>query len=335
MTSSHRLALSAGIAALALGFGAAAAHAQFKLGSQRAGTSSGSFLKIGIGARASALGESFVAVANDPTAIYWNPAGLASLQRQEVALSHVEWPGDVNYEHIAYVVPSRRFGGSFAFQLGVLSTEMDETTEYSPFGTGRTFFYSDMVAGAAYARRWTDKLLVGVGVKFVREDLGSDVGGPTTSATLVDVGSIYYLGYGSVRVATSLTNFGAEMTPSGTFVSPLTGEERGYDGFDPPIQFRYGIAFEPIENEQQRLTTALEIAQPADNAQRIKLGLEWSYRHTFALRTGYDFNSDAMKFAAGAGFNAKLNNTQATIDYAYTDGGPLGAVNRLSLGMRF
>lgn len=335
MTSSLRRAAGALIAALATLTLASGAHAQFKLGSQRAGTSSGSFLKIGVGARASALGESFVAVANDPSAIYWNPAGLASMVRQEVTLSHIAWPGDINYEHIAYVLPSARFGGSFAFQLGVLATEMDETSEYSPFGTGRTFFYSDVVAGAAYARRWTDKLLVGVGVKFVREDLGSDVGGPVTSATLVDVGSIYYLGYGSVRVATSLTNFGAEMTPSGTFISPLSGEERSYDGFDPPIQFRYGMAFEPIENATQRLTTSLEIAQPADNAQRIKLGLEWSYRRSFALRTGYDFNADAMKFAAGAGIHAVLNNTQASIDYAFTDGGPLGAINRLSLGLRF
>src|SRR2546425_1036113 len=227
------------------------ARAQFSLGQQRAGTSSGTFLRIGVGARAIGLGESFVAVANDPSAIYWNPAGLASLQRQEVALSHVGWPGDVNYEHVAYVLPVRRLGGSLAFQLGVLSTEIDETTELQPFGTGRSFFYSDLVVGGAYARRWTDKLLVGAGVKYVREDLGSEVGGPTTNATLVDIGSIYYLGYGSVRIATSLSNFGPELRPGGQFVSPITGEVRSYDAFDPPVVFRYGIAFEPIENTTQ------------------------------------------------------------------------------------
>jgi long-subunit fatty acid transport protein len=337
MTSDHGRAAAGRVAAvtIALMLGAVPAGAQFKLGSQRAGTSSGSFLKIGIGARASALGESFVAVANDPSAIYWNPAGLASLQRQEVSLSHVSWPGDVNYEHVAYVLPSRRFGGSFAFQVGVLGTEMNETTELAPYGTGRTFFYSDVVAGAAYARRWTDKLLVGFGLKYVREDLASDVGGPTTSAMLVDIGSIYYLGYGSVRVATSLTNFGGELTPSGEYVSPYTGEVRSYDGFDPPILFRYGLAFEPVESADQRLTTSVEIAQPADNAQRVKFGLEWAYKRTLALRSGYDFNADALQFAAGAGVNAVLNNTQASIDYAFTDGGPLGAVNRLSLGLRF
>ena len=199
------------------------ARAQFSLGQQRAGTSSATFLKIGIGARAVGLGESFVAVANDPTAMFWNPAGIASMQRQGITLSHASWPGDVNYEHIAYVLPVRRLGGSLGFQLGALETQIDETTELQPFGTGRSFYYTDFVAGMAYARRWTDKLLVGLGVKYLHEDLGTDVGGPGLDAFLVDMGSIYYLGYGSVRIATSLTNFGPEMTPGGSFVSPISG----------------------------------------------------------------------------------------------------------------
>lgn len=333
MTSNRLLGLAS--IAVALAMGAATAHAQFRLGSQRAGTSSGSFLKISVGARASALGEAFVAVANDPTAIYWNPAGLASLQRQEALVSHVEWPGDVRYEYLAYVLPSRRFGGSFAFQLGSLNTEIDETTEFQPFGTGRSFIFSDLVAGVAYARRWTDKLLIGAGVKYVREDLGSDVGGPVTQATLFDMGSIYYLGYGSVRIATSLTNFGAALRPGGEFVSETTGERRTYDAFDPPIQFRYGLAFEPIENRDQRLTASLEIAQPADNAQRIKSGLEWTWQRRIALRTGYNFNADELKFSAGAGMYFGIGQTQGTFDYAYSDAGMLGGVNRMSLGMRF
>src|SRR5690348_10821830 len=148
--TSKRFVFAFALLAVALAGATGTARAQFTLGGQRAGTSSGSFLKIGVGARAVALGESYVAVANDPSTIYWNPAGLASLQRQEVQFSHADWPADVHYEHAVWVLPSRRFGGSFAFQLGVLSTEMDETTELNPFGTGRSFLYSDLVAGMAY-----------------------------------------------------------------------------------------------------------------------------------------------------------------------------------------
>jgi hypothetical protein len=316
------------------------ARAQLALGEQRVGTSSGSFLRIGVGARATGLGESFVAVANDPSAIYWNPAGLASLQRSELLLSHIEWPAEIRYEHAAWVLPVRRLGGSLAFQFGMLTTTLDETTELQPFGTGRTFLYSDVVAGAAYARRWTDKLLVGAGAKYVREDLGSDVGGPITNVVLVDIGSIYYLGYGSVRIATSLSNFGAQFKPTdpnsgGQWVSPVTGERRNYDGFDPPTVFRYGIAFEPIENAQQRLTTSLEANQPSDNALAIKAGAEWTWNRRLALRSGYDFNSDEFKFSAGAGLYAGIGQSQLTVDYAYTQGDFLGAINRLSMGVRF
>jgi len=293
-----------------------------------------------VGARAVALGEAFVAVANDPSAIYWNPAGLASMQRAEVLLSHLEWPADIAYEHAVVVLPVPRFGGSLGIQLGVLSTEIDETTELRPFGTGRTFLYSDMVAGVAFARRWTDKLLVGGGLKYVREDLGADVGGPVTQAMLVDIGSIYYLGFGSVRIATTLSNFGAELRPrgdgpGGAFVSPVTGEQRTYDGFDPPLLFRYGVAFEPIENSVQRVTTSLEVNQPADDAQVVKMGAEWLYRRAFALRGGYNFNADELKLSAGAGVLASIGHSKATIDYAFTDGGALGSVHRVSLGFEF
>lgn len=334
MTS--RIRLASLLAALGLLATSAPARAQFALGEQRAGTTSGQFLKIGLGARAVGLGESFVAVANDPSAIYWNPAGLASLQRQEVAISHVGWPGDINFEHLTWVLPSRRFGGSFAFQFGALSAEMEETSELQPFGTGRNFLFTDVVAGVAYARRWTDKLLVGVGGKYVREDLGSDVGGPTTSAVLFDLGSIFYLGYGSIRIATSLSNFGSELRPSGEYVSPyVAGEKLAYDGFDPPIMFRYGLAFEPIENANQRLTTSLEFNQPADNSLRSKAGIEWMYARSLALRGGYNINADVLKFSAGVGVLAKLGQSQTTVDYAYTDGGSLGSISRLSLGFRF
>jgi long-subunit fatty acid transport protein len=276
-----------------------------------------------------------VAVANDPSAIYWNPAGLASILRQELQFSHVDWPADINYEILIYVLPSRRLGGSFAIQAGVLSTQLEETDEYHPFGTGTTFSYSDVLVGVAYGRRWTDKLLIGAGVKYVREDLGSQVGGPVTSATLVDIGSIYYLGYGSVRIATSLSNFGPEMTPGGSYTSPTTGEKRNYDGFDPAIQFRYGLAFEGFENDRQRFTFSTEIAQPSDNSQRVKAGLEWAWQRRFALRSGYNFNADVMRFSAGLGIVVPMSLKRGSIDYAYTDGGPFGGVSRLTLGFTF
>ena len=58
------------------------------LGGQRAGISTAQFLKIGVGARASALGDAFVAIANDASALYWNPAGLVQFKNDEIIFSH-------------------------------------------------------------------------------------------------------------------------------------------------------------------------------------------------------------------------------------------------------
>src|SRR5262245_29930979 len=332
-SSVRRSALAA--ACLALVMAHSSARAQGGFGSQREGTSSATFLRIGVGARAQGMGGTFVAVADDPSAIFWNPAGLASLQSKEVQASHVDWPAQVNYEHLTVVLPSRKLGGSIGVQFGVLGARIQETTDLQPFGTGNEFTYSDVVFGASFARRWTDKLLVGAGAKYVREDLGSQVGGPVTNAVLFDAGSIFYLGLGSIRIAAALTNFGPEMRPGGQYVSPYSGETRAYDGFDPPMTFRFGAAFEPVETSTQRVTTSIEMGQPADNQLQINGGVEWSYHRMFALRTGYNANADLMKFSAGAGFIATLGTLRGAFDYAYTDAGVLGAANRVSLGVRF
>ena len=304
------------------------------VGSERVGTSGGNFLKIGLGARAVGMGEAFVAVANDPSTIYWNSAGVASLVREEGLISHIEWPADISYEHLVYVHPSKKLGGSFGFQFGLLHTDIEETTEENPFGTGQTFTYADWNVGVTYGRRLTDRLLIGVGGKYVHEDLGADVGGTSVNTWLVDIGSIYYLGISSVRIGMALNHFGPDFKGSGQFTS-ATGEQRDYDNFSPPTTFRFGVAWEPIEREEQRLTTSLEFDQPSDNQLVGKGGLEYEFQRRFALRTGYNVNADEMKWSAGAGFYPTFGTTRGTLDYAFTDGGVLGSVHRLSLGVRF
>ena len=311
------------------------AQAQTSLGGQRVGTSAGTFLKIGVGARPVGMGEAFVAVANDPSTIYWNPAGLAGLQRKEVTASHVDWPADVKYDFVAAVLPVQKLGGSFGIQLASLRTELDETDELHPYGTGRTFQYTDFVGGLSYARRFTDKLLIGFTGKFVHENLGLEVGGTTINNWLVDVGSIYYVGLGSLRVGVTLANFGPDFKPSGEFFSPNGQGTRAFDSFNPPTQFRYGVAMEPYEKHDVRVTTSLEVSQPADNEQELKGGLETTFARTLSLRAGYNLNADEIKWAAGAGVVGDIGTLRGTVDYAYSDGGQLGAIHRLSLGVRF
>src|SRR5215468_8588160 len=72
---------------------------------EKVGTFDGQFLKIGIGARAAGMGGAFVAVADDPSAVFWNPAGLARLDEDKTAVmvNHNEWPSAVNVDQATLV----------------------------------------------------------------------------------------------------------------------------------------------------------------------------------------------------------------------------------------
>ena len=72
------------------------------LGAQRAGTATAQFLKIGVGARATAMGDAFVAVANDASALYWNPAGISQFQTNEIIVSQTNWFVDIQHQFLVF-----------------------------------------------------------------------------------------------------------------------------------------------------------------------------------------------------------------------------------------
>ena len=72
---------------------------------EKTGSSGSQFLKIGIGAKAIGMGGSFVAISDDITALYWNPAGISLLQKKTGIVSHNNWIADSDFEYIALVIP--------------------------------------------------------------------------------------------------------------------------------------------------------------------------------------------------------------------------------------
>jgi hypothetical protein len=65
------------------------------------------------------------------------------------------------------------------------------------------------------------------------------------------------------------------------------------------------------------------------------VGVEYEWSRRVAVRTGYDLNASDLKWSAGAGFYPEFGTVRGTLDYAYTDGGALGAIHRISIGGRF
>ncbi len=309
-----------------------------ELGEQRVATSMLTFLKIGIGARAEAMGQAFVSIADDATTMFWNPAGLALLPKPRVHVSHTEWPADIDYEAVFFTLPVAALGGGFGFEVASLRTTLDYTTEQEPLPNGRTFGFSDLVVAAGFGRQLSDRFSFGFNAKYVREDLGSDVGGSTVNSWAIDVGTVFTLPYRSFRMSMAWTNIGPDFRPSGGFTSTPPGappQSVEYQSFSPASIFSFGAAIEPMQSEHTRLLASVQFDHPADTRELLKAGAEFWLDEIVALRAGWNPRASAMQFSAGFGLRGSLAGSTFHVDYAYTDGSDLGRVDRLSLEVEF
>ena len=135
------------------------------------GTSAANFLKIGAGSRAAAMGDAYVAMANDVTSLYWNPAGIAHISGTQVGLSYTDWILDINHSFLG-IVHNLGELGVVGVSFNYLSMgEMERTTPSEPHGTGAFFNASDMALGVAYARSLTDRFTVGLKFKYIQETI--------------------------------------------------------------------------------------------------------------------------------------------------------------------
>ncbi len=288
------------------------------LGGQRAGTSVAQFLKIGVGSRIVGMGGGGVAVAEDPSAAYWNPGALARLSANQVQTCHVEWPVDIRYDYLS-VVQNVGSIGTFAFSASVLHMDdMEVTTELKPDGTGEYFTYRDYMGALCYAANLTDRFSVGLGLTYVQEIL-DDL---KMHGWMGNVGTLYWTGYRTLRFGAALVNFGPEMRPSGTYLTEEAASSR-YEAFAPPTVFRLGAAMELLQWGPNSLLTSVQLNHPVDNSEDLSTGLEYRWAGHAALRVGYHAGRDEEKLTFGGGLRLPLRWTTLRFDYAYTDFGRL------------
>src|SRR5690606_21716511 len=170
--------------------------------------------KIGVGGRASAMGDAFVAVANDASALYWNPAGLSQFTQNQVMFSHNKWVVDINHDFLGLVYHMDATN-SFGIALTSLSMkDMPVTTEFAPTGTGEYFGFSDLSIAVTYSRRMTDQFSFGGTVRYVEETLDK----LKMRGVMIDLGTYYWTGLGTSRFAVSVSNFGNQLAPDGEVV---------------------------------------------------------------------------------------------------------------------
>jgi hypothetical protein len=292
---------------------------------EKVGTFDAQFLKIGVGARATAMGGAFVAVADDATALFWNNAGIARLEsdKSQVSLNHANWPGDLSWDQAGYVFHIRKIPGAFGVHVRALSTDpMIETDSYHPdpdVGTGRTFDAGYLAAGFTYARSYTDKFSAGVTANFIHEGLAEY----SQQAFTFDVGTLYDVGTLGMKIGMAIQNIGSQIT----FIERSARV---------PAVFRVGTSAMLLSQADQKLLGSFEFSHPPDNAERLNAGVEYDFKSFAFLRGGYYMNYDAEKWSAGAGFLFPVSAAgKANLDYGYTDMSELGGSHRFSLQFTF
>ena len=284
---------------------------------EKTGSAGFQALKIGIGARESALGEAASSLTNDANAVFWNVGALPLVSGPTVYLTHNEWLVNSRVDALVAAVPVN----SYTFGLSVMNfgiESYEETTATDPEGTGRQVSAGDLMVGLAAAKRFTDRLTIGLQVKYVREQLDQDV----FSNVLFDVGTLYYTGFRQLRLAFTIQHFGAS-------VNALQ------ESFRMPLLFRMSVADDLVDMRAFRLSTSFELVHPTDNNEWVNWGIESVFLDLLSLRAGYRIQVDEGDFSLGAGLALQqIPLFRLNLDYAYVPFGELlGVTHRITLGL--
>ena len=324
---------------LAAAFAAPSLHAV-----QNPGTTGAPILQVPMGARAVGMGTAYTGVADDVSAIFYNPAGLSNLNHREISFMVLKSYADQQIEYIAAATPLTRPGlmgdGYAAIGASVLlsqngSIEVNRTDSAGQFlGSSSIKAGGDFVASFAYSERVahfeiptkdediTFHHYLGFSAKWIRSTLADQFSASTFAG---DVG--YFLRVPEWRLTggVSILNLGGEMT----FI----------DEGDPlPVTLRAGFAYDPIlpdrwiSRRDQALLVAVDVEYLSREEQYFaNLGLEYSFLRRHALRVGYRFKQDTVGLTFGFGTAWR----GIEIDYAWALASDLGNAHRFAFTYRF
>jgi hypothetical protein len=303
----------------------------------KVGTAGALFLKVGMNVRSVGMGEASGALLGDAASVFANPAGLAGVTTRQVAISDAEWIADIRFMGGVYAFPYGSNGAAAVSAVAVDYGELPLVREDQADVVVGTFSPRDLALGISYARRWTDRLMVGGSVKLIEETIADY----HSRGIAFDFGTVYYTGFRSLRLAMVTNNFGPDMRFDGSYLdryyigTAYVEQGRTFGGYDLPLNFRLGLAYDFEISPTSKLVAALDATHPNDYSERMHLGAEYSWDDAVFLRGGYAANAGEMDFSAGCGFKLKTSLGKASIDYAYTGFGVFKAVHRVGIAMIF
>lgn len=312
----------------------------------KVGTTAAKFLSVPVGSRALGMGGAFVAVANDASAMYWNPSGLARLFQLEALFSHANWLADIDFNYGGVVIPLEEFGTVGVNFTSLAMEDMERTTEERPEGTGEFFSAGSFAVGVSYARNLTDWFSIGATVKYINEHIWNS----SAKGFGFDIGTLFSTPFPGIKFGAAIANFGEKLQITGDDllvqkdISPIQGNNTNVnarlstDKFDLPLILRIGITYEPIVTEDQQLRFAIDAAHPNDNSESMSFGGEYStFQNILTLRAGYKglgLKDSEEQFTLGGGMKYTFEeNLTLKIDYAYQKFSRLNNVHKYAVSI--
>lgn len=289
------------------------------------GSTAAGFLRLGVGPRAIAMGETFTGLADDVSALAYNPAGLARLRRQELALMHSEVFDDVRQEWFGYAYPSQTWG-TLAVSLNVLHIRVVPVYDINDTLVGETSS-QDLAYSLAYARSF-GRLAVGVSGKYIRSRL-TDF---TAAAVAGDAGLLWDTPLRGLKAGVSVQNIGTTMYYRDLYSElPVAGRAG--------LSYRL-VAFNEGRGREQEVTAAADMVVYRDRDAFPSFGLEYVRHNVLALRLGWKGGyGSGHGLTMGAGFiinrSRKARLPEASFDYAFIDFGDLNHSHRASITLKF
>ncbi len=317
-------------------FFAGQAYAQIS----KAGQAGAKFLSLPYSVRGESMGGAFTAVGDDPSVIFYNPAGAALITQKSLYFVAGNWWGSY-VSGVSYVTPTKR-GNLSVFMSGVYvgGIEAYELTADAQIIYKGTIAYMASQLGFGYSTFLTDKFAFGVDVKLIYEGFG---GYSTAYSVAIDAGTYYHVGFRDVVIASSFRHFGFDLKPSGTYTryeynNGVVENIVEYTSYKLPTVFNLGISGSLYSNAYSRLKGSLEIVHPVDNLEYYVLGLEYSILNMVFLRAGYKFytnEAEAVNGANGLNVGLGIRYGKFALDYGYYMKGIMPPINQVSILYNF
>jgi len=270
-------------------------------------------LSVGLGARAIGMGESFTAVADDPSALYYNPAGLSQVRQPEIAIAHNLFLTDGFYDNAEGIYP---LGTAGTMGFGARYLNYGSIDRRDNFGNLLgTYAPFDISAEGAFGFRVDRDLSLGFGTQWINQNIA-----------------------GSVQ-AGLLWNAGVLFKPQDRFSLGLDFKNLGVEtgGNNLPAEVLWGAAFRlplfPRDVHSLLLSGGGDLALVGPN--RLNAGFEYGFQKAYFLRGGYvlvlqDNQLDGLQ---GLDFGAGVRLGEFQVDYSFSFEGSFGNIQRFSLSV--